>query len=174
MKPGELVVIIMLVLAGAWLLSKVLGLIWEIIGGPVSCAFWYFFEVRYPEGVNDFEDEGELLGVGMLPITERGGGSGAGFDRAVLPQQNQVKPELVLNFDAVIGFIAKHNMSDEEAIKYLAVARRLNGDHLLSANKIRDVVGGSDAVVKLQVAALRPKKEQPKPATSIRRPADGW
>lgn len=49
MTAGEILVLIMLVLAGAWIASKILGVVWEVIGGPVSAVFWYFFEVRYPE-----------------------------------------------------------------------------------------------------------------------------
>ena len=49
MTPGEIIVLIMLILAGAYLASKVLGAIWEVVGGPVSTVFWHFFEVRYPE-----------------------------------------------------------------------------------------------------------------------------
>lgn len=49
MTPGEMIVLIILILAGMYLASKVLGLIWEVIGGPVSRVFWYFFEWRYPE-----------------------------------------------------------------------------------------------------------------------------
>lgn len=88
----------------------------------------------------------------------------------VLPQQNQAQQT---TFDEVMAFFARHNLSDEEAIKLLSILRR-NGDHLISANKIRDIVGGADQVVKAQVAALRPKPPAKLTQGRQERPVNGW
>lgn len=104
-----------------------------------------------------------VLRAGFKPIK-------TGSPALVLPQQNQAHQT---TFDDVMAFLARHNLSDEDAIKILAILKRDN-DHLISANKIRDLVGGADAVVKARVAALRPKPPTPKPTPSIRRPQNGW
>lgn len=103
---------------------------------------------------------------------ESEGGSGTSSAEPVLPQQNQLEPELVRDFEAVKTFLSSHNLSDDEAVILLAVLRR-NGDYLISANKIRDVVGGSDAQIKAQVAAIRPRPRTP-PVQRLERPAGGW
>jgi hypothetical protein len=102
-------------------------------------------------------------------------GSRTGFDDPVLPQQNQVKPELVFEFSHLLDFLSRHNLSEGEAIALLARMRRSNGiDYYLSANRIRDVVGGADAAVKAEVAKHRPKPAVPKPPARLERPANGW
>jgi|ERR1051325_2293233 hypothetical protein len=174
MTSGEMIVLIMLILAGMYLASKVLALIWDVIGGPVSRVFWYFFEWRDNRDVNGFEDLAMSTRLDQGSSRLLPGGSETGSPVLVPGQQNQVEPKMVLNFEIVLSFLNGHKFSDEELIKVLSVLQRQSGDYLLSANKIRDSVGGADAAVKAQVSALRPKKEQPRPASSIRRPADGW
>ncbi len=65
-------------------------------------------------------------------------------------------------------------MDDAALIKFLAELRTPEGDYRFSANRIRDIVGGADAVVKSQVARYRPKPPAPKPAAHLERPANGW
>jgi len=58
-------------------------------------------------------------------------------------------------------------------IDILSVLKK-DGDYLFSANKIRDLVGGADAVVKSRVASHRPKPPAPKIEAHLDRPANGW
>lgn len=94
----------------------------------------------------------------------------------VLPQQNQEYTEVVLDFPGVLTYLSEHNLSDDQLIDALALLRRANGDLLLSANKIRDTVGGADAIVKARVAARRPRPITPgrtRPGR-LERPVNGW
>jgi hypothetical protein len=100
-------------------------------------------------------------------------GSRTGSADLVPPRQNQAEPEPVRAFEHVIAFLAEHKLSDEEAADLLAVAERESG-YLLSANKIRDTVGGSDAAIKARVAARRPRPAPPPPAPRLERPENGW
>ena len=99
-------------------------------------------------------------------------GADTSSDEPVLPQQHQVAPALVLDFAGVLDYLKRHNLTDEQAVDLLALARRESGD-LLSANKIRDIVGGNEALVKARVASHRPKQHAP-PARRLERPAGGW
>jgi hypothetical protein len=103
-----------------------------------------------------------------------GAGSGTGSGDLVLGQQNQMEPELVLSFEEIVAYLTEHNLTDDQATIMFAVMRRESGDHFLSANKIRDIVGGADMVVKAQVAAYRPRQSRPKPSVHLERPANGW
>ena len=101
-------------------------------------------------------------------------GAGIGADWAVPQQQHQAASELVPNFEAVKSYLAEHTLTDDEAIELLALARRSSGDDLISANKIRDIVGGNEAKVKAHVAAHRKPRPKPRAPTHIERPAKGW
>lgn len=92
----------------------------------------------------------------------------------VLAQQNQENQNQNANFESVYAFLTQHNLTDEQAIIMLSVMRRLSGDDLLSANKIRDIVGGSDAVVKFEVAKHRKPRHKPQPLKRLDRPVNGW
>lgn len=154
----------------------------RVLSGWITIAAYRgLLGVPVPGSVRDIEREQESTRPEPPPakseLTSSGavrGGSGAGSEGAVLSQQNRPGSEKAQNFDEVLSYLLAHKLSDEELAKLLAVTQRLNGDYLLSANKIRDVVGGSDAAIKAHVSPLRPKKEQPPPSPSIRRPADGW
>lgn len=102
------------------------------------------------------------------------GGSSTGADPAVLPQQHQVASELVPDLASVKIYLKQHNVSDQDAIDILALLRRSNGDNLISANKIRDIVGGNEAAVKAQVAMLRPKPPAKLTQGRQERPVNGW
>lgn len=99
-------------------------------------------------------------------------GSNTSSSIVVPAQQHQMAPAPVLNFEGVLDFLKRHNLTDEQAIDLLTVARRESGD-LLSANKIRDIVGGNEAQVKARVAQHRPR-HKPAPARRLERPAGGW
>lgn len=101
-------------------------------------------------------------------------GAGTGSAIVVPPQQHQAASEPVLNFEVVKRYLTEHNLSDEQAIELLALIRRIDGNDLLSANKIRDIVGGNEGKVKAKVAAHRRPRPRPKVAARIERPANGW
>jgi len=94
--------------------------------------------------------------------------------RPVLIETNQEDGEPVFEFEDVFEWIRAHKLTPEEAIDLLAVMRRENGDHFLSANKILENVGGTASEVKTQIAALRPKPLAPRVSGRIDRPASGW
>ena len=102
-----------------------------------------------------------------------GAGSDTGSAWVVPAQQHQAAPELVPDFEDVLDYLRRHNLTDEQAIDVLTLAKREDGD-LLSANKIRDIVGGNEADVKRRVASHRPKPAQPRPSARLERPANGW
>jgi hypothetical protein len=59
-------------------------------------------------------------------------------------------------------------------VALLATLRKPDGGYRFSANRIRDIVGGSDAAIKSQVAALRPKPPASPVVSHAERPANGW
>lgn len=101
-------------------------------------------------------------------------GSRSGSDDLVLAQQSQENQEPVRGFDDVIAVLSEHKLTSEQAADVLAVMRRENGEYFISANKIRDIVGGADKVIKARVAIFRPQQSRPKPAAHLDRPANGW
>lgn len=101
-------------------------------------------------------------------------GAGTGSHVVVPAQQHQVASELVPDFLMVKDYLTEHTLTDEEAIELLALARRSNGDDLISANKIRDIVGGNEGKVKAHVAAHRKPRPKPRQAARIERPVNGW
>lgn len=118
---------------------------------------------------------GDVIRLSVLPGSEGDrGSSGTGADQPVLPQQHQAALELVPNLAAVKTYLKQHNVSDQDAIDILALLRRPTGDNLISANKIRDIVGGNEAAVKAQVAALRPKPPAKLTQGRQERPVNGW
>jgi hypothetical protein len=100
-------------------------------------------------------------------------GASTGSVQTVPPQQRQLEPALVPSFEAVIEYLKQHNLTDEQAIDMLALMRRDAGD-LLSANKIRDVVGGNEAAVKARVAAWRSTPQPQRTQGRVPRPHGGW
>lgn len=96
------------------------------------------------------------------------------FAPLVPAQQNQENQNQNATIEDVVNLTYTGPITDQQAITILALMRRENGDYFLSANKIRDIVGGADATVKADVAALRPKEQAPPPPRSIARPPGGW
>jgi hypothetical protein len=74
-----------------------------------------------------------------------------------------VQEKKEVSFADVIAFLVDHNLSDEEAIDLFAVAKRKSG-YIVSANKIRDHIGGSDAEIKARVRSRRPQAAPIAPA----------
>lgn len=72
-----------------------------------------------------------------------------------------------------IDLAAIEEADRDTVIDILAVLKK-DGDYLLSANKIRDLMGGADAVVKSRVATHRPKPPAKKIEAHLDRPANGW
>lgn len=102
-------------------------------------------------------------------------GAGTGSAIVVPQQQHQAASELVSSFETVKDYLTDHTLTDDEMVVLLALIRRADGNDLLSANKIREVVGGNEGRVKAQVAAHR--KPRPRPRTHgapLKRPANGW
>lgn len=103
-------------------------------------------------------------------------GSGTGSDEVVLGQQHQVVPEEPLVFESVLNYLERQKFTDEQVIDLFTVIQREKG-YVLSANKIREAVGGNEAAVKARVAKRRPKAEQPQPPRTMGqsgRPQRGW
>lgn len=117
---------------------------------------------------------------GYADVTSSGGSNGGyadastGADDLVPRQQHQSALELVPSFEALKTYLTNHTLTDDEAIEMLALARRSSGDDLLSANKIRDIVGGNEGKVKAHVAAFRKPRPKAPHATRIDRPVSGW
>lgn len=104
-----------------------------------------------------------------VPLIDR---SGSGRPERSLENQESRVP--VRSLDDVIDLLSEHNFAgDERLIDVLAVLQR-DGEPVISANKIRDHVGGTDAAVKARVAKRRPKSATPKPSPRLDRPANGW
>lgn len=121
-------------------------------------------------------DEEEPVSSYVVPSTGSTGaasGSGTGSARAVLPQQHQAEPALVPCFETAIDYLKRHNLTDEQAIDLLTLMRRDAGD-LLSANKIRDIVGGNESAVKARVAAWRNAPKPQRTQGRVPRPHGGW
>lgn len=78
-----------------------------------------------------------------------------------------------VTFADIADYLAQHNLTDEQLIILYARARRAPDDYPLSANKIRDAVGGSRDEVLAAIAAERPRPPQPK-LRRLERPANGW
>jgi hypothetical protein len=118
---------------------------------------------------------GDVIRLSVWPGSEGDrDGADTGATLAVPQPQHQAKPELVPDLTAIKTYLKQHNVSDQDAIDILALLRRPTGDNLISANKIRDIVGGNEAAVKAQVAALRPKPPAPRTQGHADRPANGW
>ncbi len=98
----------------------------------------------------------------------------SGFASPVPGQQNQEFQNQNTNFEMVKAFLSEHNLNDEQVVITLALIRRASGDELLSANKIRDIAGGADGVVKPIVAAHRKPRPKPRLPARIDRPVNGW
>lgn len=150
MKPGELVVIIMLVLAGAWIASKVLGLIWEVIGGPVSRTFWHFFEVRYPEDeegpVKYFESK-DYAPIPASPIMSR-------EDRALVAVPSAQVPVPCPGTLPSPAEIAER-LTEDQLFEAMVLARSKNGKPRYSGKKLYALKGGNHAEFLALIRRLR-------------------
>lgn len=89
-------------------------------------------------------------------------------------QQDQVRTDRTVSFEDVRMWIAEHNMTDEQAVILFATAHRQPDDFFLSANKIRDGIGGARDEVLAKVAQCRPRPKAPKPSNRLERPKEGW
>lgn len=96
------------------------------------------------------------------------------FTTPVPAQQNQENQNQNATIEDIISLTYTGPVTDQQALTILALMRRENGEYFVSANKIRDIVGGADATVKAEVAALRPHKPTKPPARSVTRPPGGW
>lgn len=157
MGAAEYIILAMLILGGTWVAAKVLSVVWRFIGPPVLSFVDYFFIVTSTSGAED-DGADASTNAGVL----------------VPGQQHQAASELVSSFEAIKSYLTDHTLTDDEAIVILALIRRQDGNDLLSANKIREIVGGNEGRVKAHVAAHRKPRPRPKVAARIERPANGW
>jgi len=139
------------VAAPAWLLLPVAAL----IGG----RHWPW---RRSTGAGAWLARAAVPGMVVL------GGSGTGFWRrktssvvAVPAQQNRVNPTEPGILEPAIRLIAQHNLEPRQAAELLAQLKRPDGAYYMSANAIRDAVGGNAATVKGWVADKRSPAEMP-------------
>lgn len=165
--PNPVDVAVTIIVVGA----LVIGLI-SMFAGRVM-EWWYEGIERAEERRRVRHSRNNIPSSGGSTNARPGADTGA---KSVVPaQQHQAEPELVLDFDRVLAFLSEHNLTDEQAIAIYSVVHRGPDDYPLSANKIRDAVGGNEAAVKAQVADRRPRKAQPaKPSARLERPANGW
>lgn len=93
-----------------------------------------------------------------------------------LPHQNQIEPSEPAKNEPAREPTTLRNMTRVEEIAVLAVQRNDDGSYRHSANKITELMGGTAADVKAQVAAIRgPTKPASAPlAARTERPANGW
>lgn len=128
--------------------------------------------------VSRYDDRTEREGGDVMSpeagSTPRRPGSSTGSADPVSGQQNQQAPELVLDFDTIIDYLARHKLDTPERVVDVLAVLQFGEGHVLSANKIRDIAGGNEAAVKARVASRRPKADAPKPAKRLERPVEGW
>jgi hypothetical protein len=175
MAFGDVITYICLAIA-LWYVPRYLVRVYVPGFGPWLRAWW-----QRGLDVQRARYEQRAVAYGLRDMSSQSGseavpaGSGTGSAAVVLPQQNQENRELVRNLTDVIAFLDRQNLTSDEAAAILSVLRRSDDDYFLSANKIRDVVGGADAAVKAQVAAYRPRKSAtPSRGKRLERPMSGW
>jgi hypothetical protein len=138
------------------------AIMFAVILGIIGLMVWWG---------NHVERRAAMSSGGAGPVSPSASTSSA---PVVLAQQHQAASALVPDFEAVLDFLAKHNLTDEQAIDLFATAHRAPDDYFISANKLRDAIGGNEAAVKARVASHRPKPPAPRPAARLERPANGW
>jgi hypothetical protein len=93
----------------------------------------------------------------------------------VLPHQPQPEPDSLSVREPEREPSSLRNLTRAEEIALLTVQRNDDGSYRHSANKIAELMGGTAADVKSQVAAIRgPAKPAAKPTGHVARPPDGW
>lgn len=158
------------------------ALTWRILPALTS---WY--ETNKDRAVNRYEDYEEYESGGdagseqQRPGSEnaRTGTQGGSEGRFYGTRTAPVQAEHEITFEDVRNFLLDHNLTDEEGVDLFTLAKRKSGP-FLSANKIRDVVGGSDAEIKARVRKWRgdgvkpsaPPKPEPPVSPIAQRPYD--
>lgn len=103
------------------------------------------------------------------------GDADPGSDDPVLPHQPQLEPDSLSVREPAREPASLRNLSRAEEIALLTVQRNDDGSYRHSANKIAELMGGTAADVKAQVAAIRgPAKPPAKPTGHVARPPEGW
>lgn len=110
-----------------------------------------------------------------MPLAPARRGGAGGADDLARGHLHQVYEEPVLQNAPAPEPLSLH-MSRDAEIAWLSVQRNDDGTYRHSANKIAAFMGGTESVVKAQIAAIRAKKEpDQKPASSrLERPTQGW
>lgn len=115
------------------------------------------------QGVRDYEDGNEAVDKRPTCIMSnrsagherfRTGTQGGFEERFYGTRTAPVREDREVTFEDVRTFLLDNNLTDEDAVDLFTLAKRKTG-YFLSANKIRDTVGGSDAEVKNQVRKWR-------------------
>lgn len=123
--------------------------------GPRILAWWDSFVWR----------AGSPVGTNASPGTEP--------VMSVREQQNQVGADQSVDFENVLTWVSEHNVTDDQALEILAKLQRGPDDYIVSANKIRDSLGGSRDEVLSRIAARRPRVVA-KVSPRLERPPNGW
>jgi hypothetical protein len=99
----------------------------------------------------------------------------SGSDEPVRAHQNQIEPLFQTVHEPEREPSTLRNLTRAEEIALLAVQRNDDGSYRHSANKICELMGGTAAEVKAQVATIRgPAKPKAPVGTPLKRPANGW
>ena len=107
-----------------------------------------------------------LPGLVLSEIGSPSAWPGSGSEDAILGSSMPQNEEIELVSTATL-LLSRHNLSSHQACDLLAVLRNEDGDYLLSAGKIRDIVGGNNAKVLGWVREIRPETQ---PAPQGQRP----
>ena len=150
--------------------------IWLIVLVAIGTMIMVLFKVavwwgeRY--GITSSQDEDEPVRGGSRTGSWNGS---TGSGDPVRAQQNQLEPDFDSVREPAHEPSTLRSLTRTEEIALLAVQRNDDGSYRHSANKICELMGGTAAEVKAQVAAIRgPAKPVQAPGAPLKRPANGW
>lgn len=130
-------------------------------------AFFYFFVFKWERNMSSHETEPP--NDELVQSADLGGASAAALQR-----QHQVN-DVSHQSGASERALPSLHMAREEEIAWLAGMKQEDGTYRHSANKIAALMGGTESVVKAQVAAIRtPDRPKIPNGTPLKRPANGW
>lgn len=80
----------------------------------------------------------------------------SGLGLVDLGHQVQENPEEPLSPELIVSYLLTHPIDHKQATYIMTALKQSSGDWWVSANKIRDAVGGNDTTIKAWVRDLRP------------------
>lgn len=146
--------------------------VWLIVLVAIGFVLMVLFKMAVWWGEKHPMSNDEAEPAPHAPVYRGGSASAADAARARLHQAAlEIAPEYAPPPEPV-----SLHMSRDAEIAWLTVQRNDDGSYRHSANKIAAFMGGTEAVVKAQVAAIRAKKEPdaPPPSPRLDRPPQGW